>query len=310
MPAGDITLYANATRVPISYQLSFNANSGTGTMTNQAFQYDTAQTIKANAFTRTGYYLMGWATTPAGSVVYTDQQSINNLTTVNNTIITLYAVWALQPYTLTLQANNATYATVSYAPLGQYYYLNTLELTTALTPKTGYTLTFNNWTSSAGGTFANATALVTNFIAPASNTTVTANWTRTPNNYTVTFDYSVGSGTPASKTVTYDSAVGTLPVAFEAGFTFLGWSTVEQVGYTARSVPTESLFDASTIYTTDGNKTVYAWFHEDIRIWTRSGGGSTTEDGVSRCLFEKASYTDGQWLFSGNWNPVDEQYEL
>ena len=126
----------------------------------------------------------------------------------------------------------------------------------------------------------------------------------------VNFNYSVGSGTPASKTVTYDSAVGTLPVAFEAGFTFLGWSTVEQVGYTARSVPTESLFDASTIYTTAGNITVYAWYHEDIRIWTRSGGGATTEDGASRCLFEKASYADGQWLFSGNWNPIDEQYEL
>lgn len=310
MPAGNVTLTAGATRTPISYQLAFNANGGSGSMTNQVFAYDTAQTIKANTLTRTGYYLAGWATTPTGSVVYTNQQSVNNLTTVNNTVITLYAVWALQPYTLTLQANDVTYATVSYTPSGQYYYLNTLELTTALIPKTGYTLTFNNWTSNAGGTFANANALITNFTAPASNATVTANWTRTPNTYTLTFNYSVGSGSPASKSVTYDSAVGALPVAFEAGFTFLGWSTVEQVGYTARSIPVENVFDANTVYTTAGNQTIYAWYHEDIRVWTRSGGEGTTEEGTSRCLFEKASYTEGQWLFSGNWDPIDEQYEL
>ena len=94
----DIYSYAGldltVTLVPITYTVSFNANGGTGdTMAAQNFTYDAAQTLTANSYTRTGYTFAGWATTADGDVVYTDQQSVSNLTTEPNGNVELYAKW-------------------------------------------------------------------------------------------------------------------------------------------------------------------------------------------------------------------------
>lgn len=44
-------IYLYAQWSPISYTVSFNANGGTGSMSNQSFKWATAQNLKANAFT-------------------------------------------------------------------------------------------------------------------------------------------------------------------------------------------------------------------------------------------------------------------
>ena len=61
-----------------SYTLTFNKNSSeaTGTMSNQLMISGIAGSISGCKFTRTGYSFVGWAETPTGSVVYTDQQQI------------------------------------------------------------------------------------------------------------------------------------------------------------------------------------------------------------------------------------------
>ncbi|MBR3524216.1 MAG: InlB B-repeat-containing protein [Lachnospiraceae bacterium] len=73
------------------YFVSFDANGGRGTMADQRFLYGTAQDLRRNAFSRDGYIFAGWATSPNGQVVYTDQQNVKNL--VSKGTITLYAVW-------------------------------------------------------------------------------------------------------------------------------------------------------------------------------------------------------------------------
>lgn len=74
------------------YSITFNANGGSGTMTNQEAEgLDTtvSTTIKANAFTRTGYRFTNWNTKPDGSgTAYTSGQTIS--LTANTT---LYAQW-------------------------------------------------------------------------------------------------------------------------------------------------------------------------------------------------------------------------
>ena len=57
--AADITLYAQWTALP-NHTVTFNANGGTGTMSNQVANVPTALTV--NAFTRTGYTFSGWNT--------------------------------------------------------------------------------------------------------------------------------------------------------------------------------------------------------------------------------------------------------
>ena len=62
-------------------------------MSDQTFTYDVEQPLTKNAYTRPGYTFMGWAESPNGGVVYSDQQSVINLTAENGGEVTLYAVW-------------------------------------------------------------------------------------------------------------------------------------------------------------------------------------------------------------------------
>lgn len=83
----ETTLYAKWE--PNEYIVTFNANGGTGTMSNQIFTYDTSQKISSNTFTRVGYKFNGWNTKADGSgVSYTNEQEIS---ISENT--TLYAKW-------------------------------------------------------------------------------------------------------------------------------------------------------------------------------------------------------------------------
>ena len=89
------TLYAQWTAN--KYTVKFNENGGAGTMSNQSFTYDVEQALTANAFTRKGYDFAGWATSSSGTVVYTDGQSVSNLTATHNSTVNLYAIWTEQP---------------------------------------------------------------------------------------------------------------------------------------------------------------------------------------------------------------------
>lgn len=80
---------------PNTYKVHFNENGSdvTGSMNDQNFVYDVAQNLTVNAFEREGYCFQGWSTTATGSVEYTDQQSVKNLTDVDEDVVDLYAVW-------------------------------------------------------------------------------------------------------------------------------------------------------------------------------------------------------------------------
>jgi hypothetical protein len=91
--AGDtVTLYAQWTAN--TYTVAFNANGGSGTMTPQAFAYDAAQPLTANAFTKSNYSFNGWNTAAdGGGTPYTDGQSVSNLTAASGATFELYAQW-------------------------------------------------------------------------------------------------------------------------------------------------------------------------------------------------------------------------
>ena len=76
------------------YTIKFNANGGTGTMADEPFAYGIEKALTTNAFTRTGFTFQGWATSAAGEVVYSDKQSVSNLTATADATVNLYAVWA------------------------------------------------------------------------------------------------------------------------------------------------------------------------------------------------------------------------
>lgn len=87
-----INIYAQWT--PNVYIIKFNPNGGSGTMADMSVSYDETKSLTLNSFTRSGYAFVGWDTASSGlSIVYTDGQSISNLTSTNGATINLYAVW-------------------------------------------------------------------------------------------------------------------------------------------------------------------------------------------------------------------------
>ena len=103
----DTTLYAQWQGVP--YVIAYNANGGTGTMSNQSMAYGTSSTIRSCAYTRPGYTFTGWNTKEDGSgISYTAGEIIYNLTTIKDTVINLYAQWQVNTYTVTLDEANGT----------------------------------------------------------------------------------------------------------------------------------------------------------------------------------------------------------
>lgn len=109
MPAGGKTLKAEWT--PISYTITFDKNSGTGTMADQAFEYDQNQSISKNAFTKAGYSFTGWSTKKDGAVDYEDEQAVMNLSDIDGAKITLYANWQADDQTVKFDVNGGDEAT-------------------------------------------------------------------------------------------------------------------------------------------------------------------------------------------------------
>ena len=108
---GNITLYAGFRAN--TYTIVFNANTGSGTMSNQSMTYDTAANLTANTFTKDKYTFKGWATTAGGAVEYADGQSVKNLTATDGATINLYAVWELNSYTVSFVVDGETTSTIN-----------------------------------------------------------------------------------------------------------------------------------------------------------------------------------------------------
>ena len=132
---------------PIEYEVKFDANGGTGVLENEHFKYDEVKPLTANDFTRTGYTFLGWSTDKdATSASYINMKTVSNMTSEDNSVVTLYAVWQANTYTLTFNANGANAScseTSRDVVYGKAY--GTLPVPT----RTGYS--FTGWFTSING---------------------------------------------------------------------------------------------------------------------------------------------------------------
>ena len=88
----------------VTKEVTFDANGGTGTMTNQTFNVGEEFTLKENTFTRSNYSFKHWNTKSddTGTEYYNGQK----VTLTDDT--TLYAIWQQQTFTVTFDANGGT----------------------------------------------------------------------------------------------------------------------------------------------------------------------------------------------------------
>ncbi len=107
---GSLTLYAKWTANAYNISCSKNvpaAASGevTGSTTSSTHTYDVAAELSANGYALTGWTFSGWATSDGGGVVYSDGESVINLSVTQGATVTLYAVWEANTYTVYFVSN-------------------------------------------------------------------------------------------------------------------------------------------------------------------------------------------------------------
>lgn len=130
-----------------SYSVTYNANGGSGAPSAQTKWYGTALTLSSASPTRTGYTFQGWSTSSNGSVVYAAGASYSG-----NAALNLYAVWKVDTYTITYNANGG-----AGVPANQTKTYGTdLVLSTVIPTRTNYN--FLGWSTSDTATTATYTA--------------------------------------------------------------------------------------------------------------------------------------------------------
>lgn len=102
----DITLYAGFKAN--TYSIKFKANSGSGEMATLAMTYDQSKTLTSNAFTKEHFAFKGWATSANGAVIYSNEQSVKNLTSTQGATIELFAQWERSEVKVDFVANGNT----------------------------------------------------------------------------------------------------------------------------------------------------------------------------------------------------------
>ena len=86
------------------YKLHYDANGGTGSMTDSTVTYDNSFTLPQNTFKKSGYEFLGWSKTKDGTVAYQDEGKFTYKTASDTT---LYAVWGEGQYNVSFQPNGA-----------------------------------------------------------------------------------------------------------------------------------------------------------------------------------------------------------
>ena len=123
------------------YTITYNANGGSGVPSTQYKWYGESLTLSSTKPTRTGYTFQGWGTSSTDTSV--DYQPGAGYTA--NAAITLYAIWKVNTYKVTYNANGG-----SGEPAAQTKtYGQTLTLTTSKPTRTNYT--FKGWATTATG---------------------------------------------------------------------------------------------------------------------------------------------------------------
>ena len=178
------TVYAYWNANP--YNIRFDGNkASSGSMDAEYILYDETKPLAANAYKKTGYTFTGWNTKADGSgKTYHDEDNVLNLTT--NGVITLYAQWSANHYSVVFDRNHATGGVVGAVSM---IYDQSRQLPANGFTRTGYQ--FDGWNTKADGSGQSYKdkVYVTN-LATGGVTTLYAQWKPlTDTRYTVYYAY-------------------------------------------------------------------------------------------------------------------------
>lgn len=203
------TWYARWTATYKNYTVTWDGNGGTPSKSSSSFHYNDALGTLPTA-TRTGYIFKGWSTSKTGTV------NVNTTTKVTANV-TYYAVWTINSYTWTFDANGGTGDTTK--TLNYNATLSTLPTASrASTAANNYT--FAGWfdtDASTGGTQLTTSTKCTG------NKTWYARWTASTRQYKLTVTAGTGGTVSGGGTYNYNASA-TLKATANSGYHFVKWS--------------------------------------------------------------------------------------
>lgn len=203
------TWYARWTSTYKNYTVTWDGNGGTPSKSSSSFYYNDILGTLPTA-TRTGYTFKGWSTSKTGTV----NVSTTTKVTAN---VTYYAVWTINSYTWTFDANGGTGDTTK--TLNYNATLSTLPTASrASTAANNYT--FAGWfdtDASTGGTQLTTSTKCTG------NKTWYARWTASTRQYKLTVTAGTGGTVSGGGTYNYNASA-TLKATANSGYHFVKWS--------------------------------------------------------------------------------------
>ena len=203
------TWYARWTPTYKNYTVTWDGNGGTPSKSSSSFHYNDALGTLPTA-TRTGYTFKGWSTSKTGTV------NVNTTTKVTANV-TYYAVWTINSYTWTFDANGGTGDTTK--TLNYNATLSTLP-TASRVPTAANNYTFAGWfdtDASTGGTQLTTSTKCTG------NKTWYARWTASTRQYKLTVTAGTGGTVSGGGTYNYNASA-TLKATANSGYHFVKWS--------------------------------------------------------------------------------------
>ena len=266
--------------------VTFNANGGTGTMSEQRFEEGVSQQLSPNTFTRDGYTFVGWNTKADGSgTSYTDMQEIS---LTRNT--TLFAQWKpYHEYYVTFDANGGE---GEMEPQLFLYGIRKPLMENSFT-REGYVFVEWNREPDGSGTTYQDQELMSLY----EDITLYAQWAKST--YTLTFDANGGEGNMPAQEFEYGVSQALNANGFtRANHAFIGWNTASNGNGT--------LYTDQQEITITQDITLYAQWHELYKITFDSNGGTgsmdpqTFEEGVLQALNANKFTCDG-YAFA-RWN--------
>ena len=308
----DIILYA--VWKANTYTISYDANSGNGTMENDSLLFNEKKSLSINSFSKTGYTFIGWSITPNGAVVYNDNAIVSELCEENNGNITLYAVWEQTITVIDFITTDGDELNSSISIV----YGETLSSSGLVYPtRDGYIFK---------GYYTKENGLGELIFDSQLNTNLSGKWERnvtsltlysywTPISYTIVFVN--GQNQVGKQYAVYDmpfkiNSATSLSVVVPSGYHFAGWSTSatsQIVAYTDEEEITASLtnLDGEEVY-------LYAVFEIDKKynvIYNANGGSNAPIDNNEYLVGDKITISniiptlDGYTFVGWSYDPAN-----
>ena len=268
---------------PNTYTVNYNGNDSTsGTTASSTHTYDAAKNLTANGFSKVGYSYLGWSASPSATTpTYTNSQSVINLTATPSSVLTFYAVWQINSYTITFNANEGSGGTSSSKTYGT-------PLTAPVVTREGYT--FDRWQPDVPAT------------VPGYNETYVAQWTQ--NIYSISFNANGGTGGTTSS-VPY-GVLPSAPLVARTGYSFAGWN------------PAIVAATGPATYTAQWNVNNYSIFFDANGGTGSTGGTMTFGTALNAPSISRTGYTFAGWspevpatvpaentTYSAQWTPIN-----